>query len=557
MFAPRSPSWSCRVVLAAFALAVLAAGCAKSAPSQSAAADRFNLGAHTYKITTLSPEAQQAFDRGLTLTFGFSHGAAEGEYRRAAELDSTCAMAWWGVALVNGPHINFPLVPPDKAKVAWEALSKARRLAPNASAKERALIDALAKRYADPQPEDRAPLDKAYADAMRQVWKTYPDDADIGALFAESMMDLRPWDLWTPAGKPQPGTEEIEATLERAMQLDPNHPGANHYYVHTMEASPHPEKALVAADRLRDLVPGVSHLVHMPAHIYARLGRWDDAAAANTRARVADSVYRTQYPRPGFYAVYMAHNDHFFAYAALMEGRSAEALQAAREMVQSVPPDFINEYAPIVDGYMVFVPEVLMRLGKWDDVLAEPGPAPNLPLSKALWRHARAVSLTALGRMEEAEKERDAFRKAAAEVPKDGTFGNNKSTDLLAIATGVLDGEMAAKGDKLDEAAKLLRQAVTREDALRYNEPPDWMQPVRHTLGAVLLRAGRYAEAEQVYREDLARYPENGWSLFGLGRALRLQKKDAEAAGVESRFKAVWQKADITLGSTCFCQPGV
>ena len=544
------------LIALALLLALAACGCSTGS-RKAAAADPFNLGTHTYKITTSSPEAQAAFDRGLTLSYAFSHGAAEREFRKAAALDSTCAMAWWGVALVNGPHINFPLVPPDKAKVAWEALTKARQLAPNASEKERALIDALGKRYADPQPEDRSPLDRAYADAMRQVWKAYPQDADIGALFAESMMDLRPWDLWTLDGKPQPGTPEIEATLERVMQLDPNHPGGNHFYVHTMEASPHPESALVAADRLRDLVPGASHLVHMPAHIYARLGRWDDAAAANTRARVADSVYRVANPRPGFYAVYMAHNNHFFAYAALMEGRSAEALQAAREMVAGVPADFVNEHAPIVDGYMVFVPEVLMRLGKWNDVLAEPEPASNLPLSRALWRCTRAVSYTALGRWSEADAERAAFRKAAAAVPKDGTFGNNKASDVLAIASGVLDGEMAAKHDKFDQSAKLLRAAVAKEDSLRYDEPPDWMQPVRHTLGAVLLRAGRYAEAEKVYREDLARYPENGWSLYGLGRALRLQKKDAEAAQVEARFRAVWRKADIQLGSTCFCQPGV
>jgi tetratricopeptide (TPR) repeat protein len=546
-------------LLAALLLPALLAGCARSPGTHAggAVADRFNLGTHTYRITTTSREAQRAFDRGLTLSYGFSHTAAEREFRRAAALDSTCAMAWWGVALVNGPHINFPLVPPDKAQTAWDALTRAERLAPRASERERALIGALSHRYANPQPEDRRPLDEAYAAAMRQVWKAHPVDPDIATLFAESMMDLRPWDLWTQQGRPQPGTEEIVATLERAMQLDPRHPGANHLYIHAVEASPHPERGLVAADRLRDLVPGASHLVHMPAHIYARVGRWDQAADANARARIADSAYRAANPRPGFYAMYMAHNDHFFSYAAMNQGRSREALQAAREMAAQVPPDFLRDYAPIVDGYMAFVPEALMRFGRWDQVLATPEPAANLPLARALWRYTRAVSLTALGRTGEARRERAEFQRAVVAVPKGWTFGNNTAVDVLAIAAGSLDGEMAAQRGRFDEAIKRLRQAVRVEDGLRYDEPPDWMQPVRHTLGAVLLRAGRYAEAEQVYREDLARYPENGWSLYGLGRALRLQKKDAEAAPVEARFKRAWSQADFQLGSTCLCQPGV
>ena len=517
----------------------------------------FDLGSHTYPITTASPEAQRAFDRGLTLSYAFSHGAAEKEFRRAAEIDPKCAMAWWGVALVNGPHINFPVVPPDKAKIAWEALTKARALAAGTGETEQALIEALGKRYADPQPEDRHPLDEAYAAAMREVWRAHPKDADVATLFAEAMMDLRPWDLWTGDGKPQPGTEEILATLEEALRLDSKHPGANHLYIHTVEASPDPAKGVAAADLLRDLVPGASHLVHMPSHIYARVGRWDEAAAANVRAMKADEAYRKAYPRPGLYAMYMAHNDHFFAYAAMMQGRSAEAIKAARKMVAGVPADFIRDYTPIVDGYMVFIPETLMRFGRWEEVLAEPEPAKDLPLSQAMWRFMRAVSLTALGRAEEAGREREAFQKAVSAVPKDWTFGNNPASMLLQIASKMLDGEMAAKADRFDESLKLLREAAAIEDGLKYDEPPDWMQPVRHTLGAVLMRASRYPEAERVYREDLARYPGNGWSLFGLWRSLKLQKKETEAAETEARFKKVWERADIKLGSTCYCQPGV
>ena len=553
-------------VLVAMALGLVSCGGSGSSQTQAPASPHKarttaglapDLGTHHHKITTSNPEAQKAFDRGLILAFAFSHGTAEKAFRQAAELDPQCAMAWWGVALVNGPHINFPMVPPDKAKTAWEALARARELAPGASQTEQALIGALGKRYANPQPEDRAPLDRAYAEAMREVWKAHPKDPDVAVLFSEAMMDLRPWDLWTHDGKPQPGTEEIQATLEQALVLDPDHPGANHLYIHVVEASPQPEKGITAADRLRDLVPGASHLVHMPAHIYARVGRWDDAATANVKAMEADKAFRAANPKPGLYAMYMAHNNHFFAYAAEMQGRSADALKSAREMVAAIPPEFLRDYGPIADGFMVFVPEVLMRFGRWEEVLAEPAPPANLPLATAMWHFTRAVSFTALGRTEEAKKEREVFHKAAAAVPKDSTFGNNSSADILAIATKMLDGEMAAKQDKFDESVKLLGEAVKVEDGLRYDEPPGWMQPVRHTLGAVLLRAGRYAEAERVYREDLAQYPENGWSLFGLARALRMQKKDAEAAAVEARFEKAWAKADVKLSATCFCQQGV
>jgi tetratricopeptide (TPR) repeat protein len=544
----RAPARSAAPALASLALA----GCGTPAR-----VDPFNLGAHHYAVTASSPAVQSAFDRGLTLAYGFSHRAAEDEFRRAIAIDSTCAMAWWGVALVNGPHINFPIVPPDKARTAWEALTRARALESSASGKERALIEALAKRYADPQPQDRRPLDEAYAGAMREVAKRYPDDADIATLFAESMMDLRPWDLWTADGKPQPGTEEIKTTLERALKLAPAHPGANHYYIHVVEASLHPEEGLAAADRLGGLVPGASHLVHMPAHIYARVGRWADAEEANRRAIRADSVYRVAHPRPGFYAMYMAHNDHFLAYAAITRGRSAEAIAHARRMVKSVPPDFLAEYAPIADGYMIFVSEALMRFGRWEEILAEPAPGDSLPLSKALWHFTRAVALTALDRPAEAAKERQTFRAAAAALPKGYTFGNNSAADILSVASHLLDGEMAARRERFPEAIASLEAAVKVEDGLRYDEPPDWMQPARHTLGAVLLRAGRYAEAQAVYLEDLHRYPGNGWGFYGLGRALRLQKKDVEARRIEERFEKAWERADVKLGSTCFCQPHV
>ena len=515
------------------------------------------LGGHTFKITTKSREAQRAFDRGLTQAYAFAYSAAEDEFRAAAAADPQCAMAWWGVALVNGPHINFPLVPPDNAKTAWEALTKAQALAPKTSEREQALIGALGKRYASPQPANRRKLDEAYAAAMREVWKAHLKDADIATLFAESMMDLRPWDLWTLEGRPQPGTNEIVSTIETALRLNPKHPGANHLYIHAVEASSDPGRAVPAADRLRNLVPASGHLVHMPAHIYARMGRWDDAATANVHAMRADASYRAKHPRPGFYAMYMAHNAHFLAYTAMMQGRSADAIRHARQMVRDVPEDFLTEYGPIADGFMIFTSEALMRFGKWEEVLAEPEPRAELPLARALWRYTRTVSLIALGRLAEAEQEKSAFHAAASRVPRDAFFGNNSAHDLLAIATHMMDGEMAAKNGQFDKAIVALRRAVALEDLLRYDEPPDWIQPARHTLGAVMLRAGRHAEAEQVYRNDLARYPRNGWSLFGLSKALRLQGKEAEANEADRQFKQAWMKADVKLESTCFCQPGV
>ena len=532
----------------AVVLAALLAACASL---------RFaGLGNHRFKITTGSRAAQRAFDRGLTLAYAFSYTAAEDEFRKAAAADPQCAMAWWGVALVNGPHLNFPLVPPDKARTAWEALTKARALAPKSSGREQALISALGKRHASPQPENRRPLDEAYADTMRNVWQSHPHDADIATLFAESMMDLRPWDLWQLDGKPQPGTHEIVTTLERALALNPRHPGANHLYIHALEASPAPERAVAAADRLRQLVPAAGHLVHMPAHIYARVGRWDDSATANLRAMKADSDYRARHPQPGFYAKYMAHNAHFYAYTAMMQGRSAEAVRYARQMVRDIPQDYLKEFGPVADGLMIFTSEVLMRFGRWDEVLVEPEPPANLPLSRALWHYTRTVALIALDRHEEALKEQAAFHAAVARVPKDAAFGNNPAHELLAIATHVINGEMAAKKQRCGAAVASLRSAVELEDRLRYNEPPDWIQPVRHTLGAVLLRAGHHGEAETAYRADLVRYPRNGWSLFGLGRALRLQGKDVETAEIERQFRSAWAKADIRLHSTCFCQPG-
>jgi tetratricopeptide (TPR) repeat protein len=514
------------------------------------------LGGLSREVTTSSRDAQRYFDQGLAFLYAFNHDEAIRSFQRAGELDPKCAMAHWGVAVANGPHINNPVVPEDRAKAAWKALGEAKALAAGASPVERALIEALSARYADPQPEDRKPLEQAYADAMRKVWTAYPKDADVGALFAESLADLRPWDLWTPEGTPQPGTEDLVATLESVLALDPKHPLANHLLIHAVEASPQPEKADRAADALRDLQPGLGHLVHMPSHIDVRRGRWQQAIVANTKAMEADRRYTARSPSQGFYRLYMAHNHHMLTYGAMMTGQRALALKTIRAMVADIPLEFF-EANPFADGFMAMPLEVLMRFGNWDEILAEPAFPDFVPISRSLQHYARAVAYAAKDDVPAALKEQAAFLEARARVPKEAFFGNNTGADVLDVAESFMRGEILFRSGKIDEGLASLREAAAREDKLRYDEPPDWIQPVRHALGAALLQAGRFAEAETVFREDLAKLPENGWGLYGLSRALQLQKRTAEAAAVEKQFDAVWKQADIQIKSACLCLPGV
>jgi tetratricopeptide (TPR) repeat protein len=515
------------------------------------------LGFHTRKVTTASPEAQLYFDQGLALLYGFNHGAAIRAFQQAAQLDPACAMAWWGVAIACGPHINLPLVPPDRAALAWAALTEAQKHLAAVTPVERALIAAQLKRYANPQPENRQPLDEAYAAAMRVVWQANPQDADIGALFAEAMMDLRPWDLWQPDGKPQPGTDEIVATLEQALARMPSHPLALHLYIHAVEASPHPEKADAAADRLRHLEPGIGHMVHMPSHIDVLRGRWAEAIAANEEAIVADRGYRAQVPGPhSFLWMYSAHNRHMLAYAALMCGRSELALRQIRTMAAEFPADFWAEWGPIADGYCTLPYETLVRFGRWDEILAEPDPGKDRPASRAIWRTARGIACAALGRTTEARAEQKEFLALRGGFAADASFGNNTVPGILDVAEHMLAGEILFREGKVDAGLDELREAVRREDLLRYDEPPDWMLPVRHSLGASLMQAGRYAEAEQVYRADLKKTPDNGWSLYGLADSLEVQGKKAEAKKVRARFAEIWARADTVIKSSCFCQPG-
>jgi tetratricopeptide (TPR) repeat protein len=542
-------------------LVVLLAGCTAKKPESPPATHDVplyaGLGNRSRPISTTSPEAQRYFDQGLSFLYAFNHDEAIRSFRKAAESDPKCAMAWWGIAVANGPHINNPVVPPDRAEAAWTALQQAQAHTGGASDKERALITALSSRYANPQPENRAALDAAYADAMRNVWQTYPHDDDIGALFAEAMMDLRPWDLWTAEGAPQPGTEEIVATLETVLATSPDHPLALHLYIHAVEAGPAPEKADAAADRLRDLQPGLGHLVHMPSHIDVRRGRWEQAMLANAKAMRADEEYRAQSPRQGFYGLYMTHNYHMYAYAAMMCGRRTDAVRAMDAGVAWMPQEWKKEFAPIADGYTAMPLEVRMRFGMWDEILAAPEPDSEFRFARAMRHYARGVAYAARGQTSAARDEQRAFLAAKAEVPSDAAFGNNSAADLLAVATEVLEGEILYREGDQEAGLQALQRAVEHEDALRYDEPPDWIQPVRHALGASLLRSKRYPEAEIVFREDLQKLPDNGWGLFGLARSLRGQSKHAEAAEIEERFRIIWAGADVELSSPCYCQPGV
>jgi len=516
------------------------------------------LGSYSRTITTKSAEAQRYFDQGLGFLQGFNHRAAIRAFQQAAELDPQCAMAHWGVALACGPHINAMAVPPSAAELAWKELGLAQKNAENASPVERALIDALAKRYANPQPEDRSGLDRAYADAMRQVWKKYPKDPDVGTLFAEAMMNLRPWDQWTTHGKPEPGTDEIIATLDAVLKLNPDHPLANHLYIHAVEASPNPERAMTAADRLRNLQPGLAHNVHMPSHIDIRTGQWLKAVHTNEKAVEADERHRKIFgPTKGFLNVYVAHNRAMLAYAAMMTGQRDLAMKHIRAMVTETPADFLEENALQAEATVAMPLEVMVRFGMWVEILAEPeNYTDKMWFTRAFHHAARAIAYAAKGDTASARKAQSVFLERAKLVPKEDFLSNNSCEALLAIAIPMVEGEILIAEGKIDTGIEQLRAAIQKEDALKYDEPPGWMIPVRHSLGAVLMKQKLFAEAEQVYRDDLARLPENGWSLLGLAESLRKQKKNAdEVAQTQAKFKKVWAKADLTITTSCLCQP--
>lgn len=513
------------------------------------------LGEHSRKIETRDPKAQRYFDQGLMFLFAFNHAEAVRAFREAARLDPGCAMAYWGIALASGIHYNDPSFPPDRAKVAAAALAKARARASAEAPANRALIAALATRYPEPAPKERADAEKAYAEAMQATWKEFSKDADVGALSAEARMNLRPWDLWTREGKAQPGTAEILRTLEAVRKLHPAHPLANHLYIHAVEASPEPGQGDAAAEALRGKHPALGHLLHMPTHLDIRRGRWQQAIEANQRAMAADRKYQQAVPEQGFYRLYMAHNGHMLAFAAAMQGQSELALQTTRAMLATAPEEWlaVKENAALMDGLQVMPLEVLQRFGRWDELLREPEPPVRFPIARALRHCSRGVAFAAKGKVADARDSQARFRAARQEVAADATLGNNKAADLFALADQMLEGEILWREGKLPGAIAALERAVSREDQLRYAEPPDWFIPGRHALGAMLLRDKQAEAAEKVYREDLRRWPDNGWSLQGLAQALQAQGKAAEAAAVKGRFQEIWTRADVKIQSSCSC----
>lgn len=524
-----------------------------TSPSGSVAPRLQNVGKHTFAVTTKSEQAQRFMNQGLNLTYGFNHAEAGRAFAEAARLDPSLAMAHWGQALVLGPNINAPM-PPEEEPKALEHIRKAQALKAKASQRERDYIDALATRYTG-KADDRIAADQAYAGAMRALYEKYPDDLDAATLYAEAIMDLRPWNYWTRDGRPYDQTHDIIAPLEKVLARNPDHPGALHYWIHLWEASNTPEKAEAPADRLLPLAPAAGHLVHMPGHIYQRVGRYADAVKANQLAIVADEDYITQCRAQGLYPLaYYPHNAHFLWFAATMAGESKLAIDAANKTAKSIPPAAVKD-VPLLQTFLLAPDYALVRFGKWDEILAAPAPSVDTLFTRGARHYARGMAFIRKKDLAAATKEIDAVRTIAGDpklIENPTSMSLNLADSVLRVAIEVLSGELAAAQGNYDTAIAHLDKAVRYQDALIYTEPDDWHQPVRHNLGAVLLQASRPVEAESVYWDDLRSHPKNGWALFGLAQALRAQGKNDEAKLVEADFKKAWANADVTLTASRF-----
>ena len=517
-----------------------------AAPGQPIAPRLQNLGTHVFPVTTRSARAQLFINQGMNLAYGFNHAEAGRAFAEAARLDPQCAMAFWGQALVLGPNINAAMTPEDEPK-AKALVDKALSLKSKASPRERAYIDALAARYTG-QTADRSKADRAFADAMRKMTRAFPADLDAKTIFAESLMDLRPWNYWTRDAKPYPETIEIKSVLEQVLAKHRNHPGALHYWVHLWEA-PDPQRAEAEADRLLPLMPGAGHMVHMPAHIYMRLGRFADVVSSNQAAAKADEEYIAQCRAQGMYPLgYYPHNVHFIWMGATAGGQSRLALESARKVASVVPAEALTT-TPVLQGFLVVPYWAMVRFGQWDAILADKGPSYDSAFTQGAWHFARAMALTATDRLDEADRELAELQKRVDDpsMKQPVTSSVNAGYAILRIAPEVVAGEIAARRKDWNAAVQHLDRAVRYEAALVYQEPPDWPAPVRQNLGAVLLQAGRADEAEAVYWEDLRKNPGNGWSLYGLAQALKAQGKADEASAIDARFRQAWKDADVTL----------
>jgi tetratricopeptide (TPR) repeat protein len=516
------------------------------------------LGSYNFPVTSKHPDVQRWFNQALMLTYGFNHDAAERSYLKATELDPDCAMCWWGAALVLGPHVNAAMDPASNEK-AWSRLQRAVALAPGASEREQAFIHALEARYAEKPPENRRPLDEAYAAAAGRLAAQRKDDLDAAVFHAEALMDLQPWAYYDEKLQPKGHTAEVVATLESVMQRNPDHAGALHLYVHAVEASSDPQRGVVAADRLRELIPGSGHLVHMPAHIYARVGRWHDAVIANQKAIEADNLYLSMCRgnAQGVYPLgYVPHNPHFLWFAASMEGASAIARDAAKQTAARVDlPDLMRQpgFAGLQHYWMTPVFDNV-RFGRWDDIARSANPAPDLPYVTAIWNYAQGMAAIRQGRMEDAARHHATLAKLAADPIMETltVWDRYPLAHAARIAERTVRAELALVRGEKETAVAALREAVQIEDRIPYDEPPGWHAPARQSLGAVLLAAGRPAEAEAVYREELRRNPENGWSLKGLALSLDQQQKLKEAGDAKKQLARAWQYADVQLVASRF-----
>jgi tetratricopeptide (TPR) repeat protein len=512
------------------------------------------LGEHRRVVATESEEARLWFDQGLALMFGFNFDGAIASFRQATVLDPDFAMAWWGIGYASGPNQNNPEIIPPKDLWSHVAAQRAFELKDRESPSNQALIDALVHRYNYPQPADLTEQNQAYLDAMVAVHDRFPMDPDIASWTAEAMMVTQPWEYWSLEGEPLDRTPEFRGILESVMERHPRHPAANHLYIHIMESSPWPEIAEPAADRLATLIPASGHLVHMPSHIWMQTGRYDDAADCNRRAAALDDAWFETDPNAGEYRFYMAHNRHFLAFAATMQGRRREAITAARAITEEVPPQLMEAMAFFADGVAACKWHVLVRFGMWEEILSEPTPPEWALIGHALRHYARGVAYANTGRIDEARGELSAYDKAVELIPaEEWMLGNQPAAEIMPLGRLVLEGEIEFKAGNRDAGLELLANAMQFEERLKYAEPAPWMMPARHAYGALLIVDGRYEDAEQVYLRDLEIFPANGWALLGLRDALRGQGRDEEAEHVDAAFRQAWKSADVMPPASCYC----
>ena len=540
-----------RTFIAFFIPAILLFSCNRQTERQAPLFD--DLGTLHFPITTDSELAQKYFNQGIILAYGFNHEESFRSFEEAARLDTNCAMAYWGMAYVLGPNINLPM-DAGVLTTAYDAIQKAILLLDNETQRERDYIVALSKRYTDEALEDRTPLDQAFSDAMQDVVNKYPGDLDAATIFAESIMNLHPWDYWLKDGKPQPWTNEILTTLKSVIERNPDHHGANHLYIHAVEASKNPEIGLASADKLRFLAPGAGHLVHMPAHIYIRTGKYHEGSLANIRAVKSDEEYINQCNQQGFYPLsYYPHNYHFLWATATLEGDSKTAIDAALKTSQQPPDSLMNVCGYQTLQHFAVIPlYAYVTFGKWEEILKYPEPQDNRPYMLGVWHYAKGMAFIASNDLGGAEKELAVLKELRynKNIEELSIWGINSAGTLVKIACEVLSGELAAKKKDYPLAIKHLKKAVEIEESLRYDEPPTWFYPCRQNLGAVLIEAGLYGEAEKVYRENLSEIPDNGWGLFGLHQSLLKQNKFNEAGEIEKKFKDAWKYADVELTSS-------